>query len=369
MICYTPLRPWSLAASVVAIFATISPINALSSCSNHLQPVNGIKPSVASGYTWAVVATGLTSPRSLQFDDTGNLWVLESGKGASRHTVVDNGGVCVGLKDGSTVVSDSALNHGMFVDQSRIIVSSTEMVYQVSRYSSRVAAIASNSKKILITNMTGSDHVTRTLLMAEGTSNSLIVSRGSFANIDPQAAQNGTGHSTVKMFDISKVGGNPYDYDSSGTLLGWGLRNDVGLAQHPATSGLYTVENSVDDLERNGVDVHENNPGEEMNFLGVVHPSSMKSFRAKNFGYPYCLSAWKPKDLPANAHLHVGSPFAQNSSDDAACVANTEPARLTFQAHMAPIDIKFNNSGTQAWVSFHGSWDRDPPGECLRDIV
>ena len=28
---------------------------------------------------------------------------------------------------------------------------------------------------------------------------------------------------------------------------------------------------------------------------------------------------------------------------------------------MAPLDLKFNNSATEAWISFHGSWDRSNP--------
>lgn len=28
---------------------------------------------------------------------------------------------------------------------------------------------------------------------------------------------------------------------------------------------------------------------------------------------------------------------------------------------MAPLDIKFNNSASEAWITFHGSWDRSNP--------
>ena len=27
----------------------------------------------------------------------------------------------------------------------------------------------------------------------------------------------------------------------------------------------------------------------------------------------------------------------------------------------APLDIKFNNSGSEGWITFHGSWDRTAP--------
>ena len=49
-----------------------------------------------------------------------------------------------------------------------------------------------------------------------------------------------------------------------------------------------------------------------------------------------------------------------NTINDTFCAGRTPP-RLTFQAHMAPLDLKFNNSASEAWVSFHGSWDRSDP--------
>lgn len=66
-----------------------------------------------------------------------------------------------------------------------------------------------------------------------------------------------------------------------------------------------------------------------------------------------------------NSDLAVGSQFAtdaQNSTiNDTYCRDKTTGPRLTFQAHMAPDDIKFNNSGDEAWVTFRGSWNRKDP--------
>jgi hypothetical protein len=41
------------------------------------------------------------------------------------------------------------------------------------------------------------------------------------------------------------------------------LRNDVGLAEDKA-GNIWSVENSGDNIQRNGVDVHNDNPGEPM---------------------------------------------------------------------------------------------------------
>ena len=134
----------------------------------------------------------------------------------------------------------------------------------------------------------------------------------------------------------------------------WGLRNSVGVAEHPETGGLYSVENSADGITRDGVDVHENNPGEEMNFHGTLVDNTDTS-QGSDYGYPECFAAWDPSALPNNSDLVIGDQFALNSTSDGICAERTAP-RLTFQAHMAPLDIKFNSSGDQAWVTFHGSW-------------
>lgn len=92
----------------------------------------------------------------------------------------------------------------------------------------------------------------------------LVISRGSTSNVDPLAEELSSGHSQLKAFDLSNVTASGYDFDSEGMLLGWGLRNSVGVVEHPDTGGIYSVENSVDEIMREGKDVHQDNPGEEM---------------------------------------------------------------------------------------------------------
>lgn len=221
-----------------------------------------------------------------------------------------------------------------------------------------------NANTTLVVNMATEDHTTRTLLVPRIANNLLLISRGSTANIDPQAELLSSGHSEVKAFSLTNMTSHGHDFDTDGLRLGWGLRNSVGIGEHPTTGGIYSVENSVDQLTREGQDVHENNPGEEMNFLGYLNGTE-NSDQGRNFGYPYCFSAWVPGDIPDNSNLTMGSPFAagtpNSTINDTYCAEQTVAARLTFQAHMAPLDIKFNNSGTDGWVTFHGSWDRTSP--------
>ena len=180
--------------------------------------------------------------------------------------------------------------------------------------------------------MANEDHVTRTLLYPRQVDGMLVVSRGSGSNLDYGATSITTGISTVKAFNLSGIPQDGYNYSTSGMMLGWGLRNEVGVGEHPTTGGIWGVENSVDQLSRSGEDVHSDNPGEELNFLGYLNGTKSAN-QGTNFGYPYCLAAWVPADLPNNANIKVGTQFASAVSNDSMCANMTAP-RLTFQAHM-----------------------------------
>lgn len=89
--------------------------------------------------------------------------------------------------------------------------------------------------------MTNGGHSTRTLLVSKFNPDLLLVSRGSDGNIDSQAAYITTGHSTIKYFNISEIMSSPADHAQGGVVLGWGLRNSVGVGEHPITGGIVSV--------------------------------------------------------------------------------------------------------------------------------
>ena len=80
-------------------------------CDVNPAPTNGIKPIAAPGYHFSVVANGLTKPRSIQFDNAGNLLVLQAGKGIVSLQLDDAGGPCVWSPSKQTVVSNTAVSH------------------------------------------------------------------------------------------------------------------------------------------------------------------------------------------------------------------------------------------------------------------
>ncbi|KAG8531394.1 uncharacterized protein KY384_003023 [Bacidia gigantensis] len=341
-----------------AVLATLPLLcTVLAQCPGSPNPVNDIEPITASGWKWSVVSTNISNPRSLQFDSAGRLIVLQSGHGITALTLEDDGGNCVGETSRKVLKEDASFNHGLALsaDGRTIYASSSEAAFSWP-YDPANAIIGADATT-LVRGMDNTDHNTRTLLISPSAPNNLVVSRGSNANIDPGAADVTAGRSQIKAFDLTKLPTGGYDFITDGLRLGWGLRNSVGVAEHPVTHGIYSVENSVDEFDRDGVDVHQDNPGEEMNFHGTILDNAFKN-QGGSYGYPNCFAAWLVSALPNNEGLVTGSPFSNSSKYDYLCEGTIAPV-MTFGAHKAPLDIKFNNSGTEGWVSFHGSWDRD----------
>jgi glucose/arabinose dehydrogenase len=217
--------------------------------------------------------------------------------------------------------------------------------------------------------MTSSGHRSRTLLLSQDYPDMLVVSRGSNKNDDAGTEVLASGRSQLRAFNISSFSNrssNPKTYEYlDGKLLGWGLRNSVGVAEHPDTGGIFSVENSYDKLKRDGKDIHNDNPGEEMNFHGYLNGSTAS--RDSNYGYPFCLALWSTDNFPKLGDLKIGEQFAGDRESDRSRRTDRECERdyiapvLAFQAHTAPLDLKFNKNGTRAYVAFHGSCKLSSP--------
>ena len=178
------------------------------------------------------------------------------------------------------------------------------------------------------------------------------------------------GRAQVRAFDVT--GGKTVDF-VDGTLLGWGLRNSVGLGESPV-GGLWSTENSVDQSFRDGQNITEFNPGDELNYLGNLQDPA--SLHGGNYGYPACVALWNETDFPNLGALQPGDQYPNtNMSEetDQTCRRDFIAPRLPLQAHGSPLDILFNKHGSEAFVSFHGSckslrWRRtiDVPAEIER---
>ncbi|EJD53051.1 soluble quino protein glucose dehydrogenase [Auricularia subglabra TFB-10046 SS5] len=320
----------------------------------------------AAGWTAHGVANGLTTPRSLVFDTTGHLLVLEKGTGIVAFALNSDGSVA----SRKTLLSYKYPNHGLALSQDgkTLFASSSNTAWKWDYNAS--ALTVSNQRKV-VTGMDNDDHVTRTLLVSNAHPNLLIVSRGSNANLDMGAGSASAARAAIKVFDWTTLpaGDVGYDYARDGKLLAYGVRNEVGISED-AAGRVWGVENSADNLVRvrSGVsyDVHQDNPGEKLHLFGDALSVSSSS-QNKFYGYPYCFSVWNPQaGFPSSDNFIAGDWFVQqpnaSSIDTAWCGRNALKPKMLFQAHSAPLDIKFGpKSDSRAFVAFHGSWNRSPP--------
>ncbi|KAK3315869.1 soluble quino protein glucose/sorbosone dehydrogenase [Apodospora peruviana] len=339
-------------------------------CSSILVPTYS-PPSVASGWQAQLVVGGLTKPRSIEFDTAGGLLVVESGKGVTRHTFIDNGGTCLTADQSVLLINDTTLNHGLALseDGKTIYASSAEAVAAWD-YNPRAGTVGTS--RVVVNRMSNNDLVTRTLLISKKQKGTLIVSRGSADGNELRAETLSNGLSQIRAFDMTNLtrGSDPYNFNSEGAVLGWGLRNSVGVGEHPVTGGIYAVENSMDGVTRNGKDIHENNPGEELNYFGALSGSGTQL--GHNFGYPRCFAVWDLAEIPQNDGLKIGDQFATDEKflTDEVCGSEFVAPRLTLPAHYAPLDIKFSSDGSEAYISFHGSFNKqDPAGYRVSTIA
>jgi|TARA_R110002003_G_scaffold28_17_gene1671 glucose/arabinose dehydrogenase len=252
------------------------------------------------------------------------------------------------------------LNHGIALSQDgRTLYGSSHSNVYAWSYDAQKGRVTGDSRHMVEGMGDDEGHTTRTLLLSAKVPSLLLVSRGSVGNIDPQTVDITTGVSTIKAFNISNVTDSAYQHARDGLLIGWGLRNSVGVAEDPVTGAIYSVENSVDNIQRSGQTINQNNPGEELNWHGWLN-GTQSNVTGGNYGYPSCFAAWNVTEIPDNAGLQTGSNFAignQNETvNDDFCREDRIAPRITFDAHMAPLDIKFNTNGTGAWVTMHGSW-------------
>jgi glucose/arabinose dehydrogenase len=252
---------------------------------------------------------GLKNPRGIIFDNQGNILTTEQAAYGVRYIVLtDNGGANVCVKSSKQLIADSSINHGIALtpDGKTLFVSSLTTVWSWS-YDGTTGTVS--NKKVVIQNMrNGGFHLSRTLLVPKASPDTLLVQRGSDGNIDTPAGQIGTARSQIRAFSISAIQNAAVDY-TRGEVLGWGLRNTVGMGEDPR-GGIWSVDNGVDDMTRDGKDVHHTNPCEEMNYHGIVSNTS-DPVRGGHFGYPDCFAVWDPSVLPGNLAqtLKVGQPF------------------------------------------------------------
>ena len=353
-----------------------------------------------AGFTATLFANDLKDPRGLLITENDLHLVLERG-GSACVTLLwddDDDGVSSTSERLRCIATAPRLNHGLAVFNGYLFASSDTIVYRWPWAGGRNVIDSNLRKEIVINIAYGADgsslgadrgHTTRTL--AFDRQGRLFVSVGSYGNVDANSHR-----SRVRVFDgLAEASAAAVEFNS-GAVWADGLRNEVGLA-FDASGVLWGVENGADNLNRAdiGGDVHNTNPGEELNKLD--RPGAY-------YGYPRC---WSEDELAAPHGLGARTQWAWPSfmpaTTDAWCrdPANVVPPSLVMPAHTAPLGIAFfgaadahlplqqqpgptcagntnsttassaSSAGTagafpcawvgDAFVALHGSWNRQPP--------
>ncbi|KAK4443801.1 soluble quino protein glucose/sorbosone dehydrogenase [Podospora aff. communis PSN243] len=341
------------AALLGAVNAEVKPLPLPKSCTGVANARYQL--TAAAGWSVTKIAGGLKQVRTVIWDTEGNMLVLQNTKGASVHTFGADG--CINST--TMLLSGGGLNHGLALtpDGKTLYASSETTVYSWD-YNAVTRTIS--NQKTVVRDMSRGIHSSRTLMVVKKDPRFLLVQVGSNSNFDMPTASKTAGRAIIKIFDISKAPATGYSYNTQGEVFGYGLRNEIGFTEDP-NGVVWGVENSGDDFTRteNGQrrDIHKDNPAEKLNNLG----DPLKT-RDAFYGYPTCFTVWDPSNFP-NSNLKTGSHFvpAPNASfTDASCNALALPPRLTFQAHSAPIANTFDATASNMYVTFHGSWNRQP---------
>src|SRR5262249_19025404 len=155
----------------------------------------------------------------------------------------------------------------------------------------------------------------------------LYVASGSVQNASNESgsATYDTKRSLIKRFKLASfVPGTPFQWDA-GEVVSVGVRNSVGFTRNETTKKMYAVVNGLDDQQYKGVDVHNDNPGEQL----------LEIAPGKQYGYPFCFTAQRVVDngtlIGVGTQL-VNVGFPSNPHDDVWCAANSSKPTTFFQA-------------------------------------
>jgi len=303
---------------------------------------------VPTGYCASIWTSGLSRPRGIVTAENGDILVVEAG--ASYISVLwdDEGTI-----QKAVLASASGLNHAIAIQGPYLYASSATTVFRWMY----TAGDRSNlgSPQTVINSVACCGHTTRTIAFDQA--GLLYLSVGSQSNVDPDSS-----HANIRRFVVTNVPPGGINW-STGFLFADGLRNEVGIAVD-SMGRIWGVENGVDNLNRAdlGGDIHQNNPSEEVNLFAEP---------GKFYGYPYC---WSEDILPIHGK-GKGTQWVQpqfmndgvHSDEWCEDTSNVVLPLYNLGAHQAPMDIKFYDGDSfpsfpagGAFVSLHGSWNRQP---------
>ncbi len=285
------------------------------------QKINGEKLNLPEGFEISIFAKGLSGPRDFTFNEEGSLIVTDL-QAKKVFLIPDSN------KDGSAdkiVEIDKGLKnpHGVDFYKGDLYMSDET---QVIVYRDLTNEGTYSKKEILIKDLPGGGHVTRTVKI--GPDNKLYLTIGSSCNVCDED-------------DERRAAMVRYNLDGSGQeIFATGLRNTVDFVFKESSEHfeIWGVDNGRDLI---GDDI----PPEEVNIIEID----------KNYGWPFCYGN--------------GIANPEYSSKRDFCKDESAFPKYNMQSHSAPLGLTFipdNSSFPEEFkdnliVAFHGSWNREVP--------
>jgi glucose/arabinose dehydrogenase len=270
---------------------------------------------VPVGFTVKEVASGLTSPRFMARDSDGSIvYGSHTTNEVVRLRDRDGDGV---YETKQLIAGDLSFVHSVAFVDGQLYAAAEDRIVRLSNFAANGEA---RQVETVIDGLPSGEtglygHRTRTLIVSpDGV---LYLSVGSSCDVCEE-------ESPLRAAILrANTDGSDLQVFASG------LRNSVGIAFRPGTNELWGV-----DMGRNNIG--EGLPPEELNYIS----------QGKNYGWPYCYGDRKPNP---------------EFNDSARC-ASTEPPRMEFPAHWAPLGLAFYDQygfpasyQGDALIAFHGS--------------
>ena len=287
--------------------------------------LNGLE--LPEGFTISVFAEGFERPRMMAQGPDGRVYVTLN---ATNEVAILNDSDGDGVSDEQAVQGDLGdLNvlHGIEIEGDTIYLAG---VKTVARGSLSEDGTIGDLTPVVENLPDGDQHAYRTLSL--GPDGMLYLDSGSSCNA---CLETNPENAAILRFNT----------DGSGReIFASGLRNTQGFDWHPTTGQMWGADH--------GIDHHGNDePPEEVNLLT----------EGNDYGWPYCYA-----DQVANTAIPYPAPQGYDTIQ-AYCEDATVGTSETYQAHSAPINLKFYEGEMfpeeyqgDAFVTMRGSWNRYP---------
>lgn len=264
---------------------------------------------------------------SLFADNLGGVRNLALGPGGVAYAALQGAGRVVKLVDANgDGVAESVTDVATGLDGPFGLAFRGDTMYVGEETRIRRWVPGNATPQVVVSGLPSGGHATRTVVF--GPDGFLYLAVGSSCNICDES-------------DARRAAVTRFNADGSGEhRFATGLRNSVGLAFNSTTGELWATNNDRDNIGGMNASKTDNLPPERLNIVRD----------GKFYGWPQCY-------LPGE----------HNPEYPSANCSVVEPPAITFQAHSAPLGMTFY-TGTKfpgyqgdAFVAFHGSWNRTVP--------